>query len=123
MTDNEHGDELRALFDDVDLDIDRAPRDLIGPAVAWGRSRRRMDRFAAIGGVGVLATAAVIGAAALSGGSVGSGGAVSPGGSGGAAVVASSPPPRTLPTSTKDSFKGLSAAETSAQIKTTLAGM
>src|SRR5690348_4314940 len=120
MTDNEHGAELRALFDDIDLSLDRTPRDLIGPAVSWGRSRRRMDRFAALGGVGVLATAAVVGAAALSGGFAGSPGAVGPGGSGGTGSVTSSPA-KAAPTYTKDSFKDLSAAETSAQIKATFA--
>ena len=123
MTDHEHGAELRALFDDVDLSLYQTSLDLIGPAVSLCRSRRRIDRFAAIGGVGALATAAVIGAAALSGGTAGSAGAVRPGGSGGAAVVTSSPATNRTPTYTKDTFKGLSAAETSAQIKATFAQM
>ena len=123
MTEHEHGAELRTLFDDVDLSLDHTPRDLIGPAVSWGRSRRRMDRFAAIGGVSALATAAVVGAAALScGGSTGSTGAVGPG-VGGPVAVTSSSPAKTGPAYTKDTFKGLSAAETSAQIKATFAQM
>ena len=64
MTEYE-GDDLRALFQDADLDHVPTTRDLIGPAVAWGSGRRRRDRWTAAGLAGAAAAVAVTGVVTL----------------------------------------------------------
>jgi|GEM_PF-5643691 len=64
MTDFE-SEAVRTLFQDADLEHVPASRDLIGPAVAWGSSRRRRDRWTAAGVTGVVAAVAVAGVMAL----------------------------------------------------------
>lgn len=64
MTDFE-SEAVRTLFRDADLEHVPTSRDLIGPAVAWGSSRRRRDRWTAAGVTGVVAAVAVAGVMAL----------------------------------------------------------
>src|SRR6185312_14739951 len=64
MTDFE-SEAVRTLFQDADLEHVPASRDLIGPAVAWGSSRRRRDWWTAAGVTGVVAAVAVAGIMAL----------------------------------------------------------
>ncbi|MEY9927941.1 hypothetical protein ABH926_002575 [Catenulispora sp. GP43] len=64
MTDHE-SDDVRALFQDADLDRVPTSRDLIGPAVAWGNGRRRRDRWTTAGVTGAVAAVALAGVLAL----------------------------------------------------------
>lgn len=78
MTDHEP-EGIRTLFHDADLEHVPTTRDLIGPAVAWGRGRRRRDRWAAAGVAGAVAAVAVVGVAALRPGGHEKSDAVAPG--------------------------------------------